>query len=287
VRRLVDDNLSPHVMVHKKELPGDLKEKLSVIQGSIETFDWSRLEEGRYGMILHLARIPGRWKAGRLLASGTGRSANERLVRRLENMSRPPSLLYVAGTLAYGSCGERAVTEDEPLKPVSYAREYCRAEEPVVEAVMGGSIPGMILRAPWVLGPGSWMKRFYMEPLREEGVVPLYGDGLNWMSVIHVSDCAGMILHLARSGAPGRTYNLAPCACIRQRDFAAAIGRIAGAPVRKKSRLMMKLRHGSAAMEAFGFSFIASTSHADALRGYSFRYADLEPALKNILSEST
>jgi hypothetical protein len=50
---------------------------------------------------------------------------------------------------------------------------------------------------------------------------------------------------------------------------------------------MMKLRYGSAAMEALEFSLVASTSRADALKGFSFRHAGLEPALENILADYT
>jgi len=81
-------------------------------------------------VIFHLARIAGRGGIRGAVTRVRNRVANERLLLALASWARPPLLVYVGGTLAYGSHAEEPVTEGTPLAPTSFSRDYHTAEVP-------------------------------------------------------------------------------------------------------------------------------------------------------------
>src|ERR1051325_9587577 len=77
-----------------------------------------------------------------------------------------------------------------PLAPTSFSRDYHRAEVPWLRALRENDAPVIVARPGWVLGSGSWFEAYCRRFLRAERAVPLYGPGDNWMSLVHVEDCA-------------------------------------------------------------------------------------------------
>src|SRR5262249_36837300 len=149
--------------------------EVRTVHGSIERFSWRTLEADPPDVIFHLARIPRSGGVRAHLTRLRNRIANERLLLWLMSTPRPPLLVYVGGTLAYGSHGDTLVTEETPLSPTSFARHYHVGEKPWLRAQRGGDAPVMIARPAWVLGAGSWFEAYLRSTIREEGFVPLYG----------------------------------------------------------------------------------------------------------------
>lgn len=258
-------------------------ESTNLVVGSLETFDPDWLDSFRPDVVLHMARLPGRGRIGRSLAARRGRRANVRLLAHLVQRLPNVHLVYVSGTLMYGDRGEDDCDESTPLRPGSFAREYARAEEPWVRGQNSADLGITIVRPPWVIGPGSWFRNFYLRPAALRGAVPVYGPGSNWMSLLDVEDCAGAILHLAE-GAPGRVFNLfAPGQHVRQRDFSDEVARVLGCPVDPDQRA-----GGDAAVQAaLTGSFRAQTGHGQIADGYRFAHTDWrEMVRRNIELES-
>src|SRR3989454_2081647 len=205
VRRLCAAGVRTTCLLHHSPLPVPTA---GVLRGSVDRFPWRTLEEDPPDVIFHLARIAGRGGIRGALTRLRNRVANERLVLGLTAWARPPLVVYVGGTLAYGSRGEALVTEQTPLAPTSFSRDYHHAELPWLRAIRGNDAPVIVARPAWVLGPGSWFEVYYRRFLRAERAVPLYGTGDNWMSPVHVEDCARPLQHPAPPPAPASVVNL-------------------------------------------------------------------------------
>ncbi len=169
------------------------------IKGDLRTFDWSRLEDDLPDVIIHSGRIPGRTWPGRILAGMQGRRANARLMKWLNGIPVPPALVYVSGTLVYGSRGELETDESAPLNPVGFQKYYVQAEYPFLSAAKNGNVPVYITRVPWVLGPDSWFRQFYWRAMQNQHEIPCFGDGENLMSVVHLRDCADLIVRISEA----------------------------------------------------------------------------------------
>jgi nucleoside-diphosphate-sugar epimerase len=190
----------------------------------------------------------------------------------------------VSGTLVYGDCGDRPVDEESPIRPIAYAREYIKAEEPWTAALRKGELPVTIVRPSWIIGKSSWFADFYLNSIKHHRAVPLFGDGQNLMSLIDVEDCAGLIAHAVRNSVPGSCYNLfVPGACITQLEFAERLAAYTQTSVRRFSLPEIKSRFGPAVVEAFTFSMISSTKHPEFLSGYNFKYPSIDAMIRNNL----
>ncbi|MBN2354547.1 NAD(P)-dependent oxidoreductase [candidate division KSB1 bacterium] len=267
------------VLLHRRAMPADLQPS-QVFYGSLQSFNWNMLKEHPPQVIYHFARIPGRGSLGRKVAAYLSAFANRRLLRWLARQPQPPLLVLVAGTLAYGSIPDREITEDEPLHPVSFARPYHIGEKPIVEAQ---HVPRQIMRISWAYGDGSWFRSFYLRPMREQGHIPLYGGGENWMSLIHTADAAGMIDFLSTHGPAGQTFNLFCGPAIQQKQLVKILQQLTGYPVQKVS--LEKLRGlDKAVAEAFAFSLRVGTKHRALYKGYRYLYSDIAAGLKSVMN---
>lgn len=267
-------------LVHRQPAPPEASRTL---RGSVETFPLRKLEGDPPDVIFHLARIAGRggWRGP--LTRARNRLANERIVLWLTACPRPPLLIYVGGSLAYGSHGDAAVREDTALSPVSFSRDYHAAEVPWLRALRHGDVPVVVARPAWVLGPGSWFEAYFRSRMRGEGKVPLYGDGQNWMSLVYVDDCAGLLVHAARRAVVGSTLNVFTGTPLTQREFVERVARLARLPIRPVSLDEVEARHGRPAREAFAFSARIASVHESLLASYQPCQPDLDRALLSLL----
>jgi uncharacterized protein len=241
------------------------------------------LEADPPDVIFHLARIPGRGGIRGALTRIRNRLANERLLLWAAGCARPPLVVYVGGTLAYGSHGEELVTEQTPIDPISFSRDYHRAEVPWLRAMRGNDAPVIIARPAWVLGPGSWFEAYYRRFMREERAVPLYGDGDNWMSLVHIEDCAGLLAHIARCALPMSVVNVFAGPPLRQAELAERLARITTLPIRRIPLDDLERQFGRAVREAFTFSARIGTVHDALHASYQLEHQNLDDDLSELL----
>jgi nucleoside-diphosphate-sugar epimerase len=267
-------------LLHRSPLP---VAEAGVLRGSVDRFPWRTLEQDPPDVIFHLARIAGRGGIRGALTRVRNRVANERLLLALASWARPPLVVYVGGTLAYGSRGEEPVTEQTPLAPTSFSRDYHKAELPWLRALRGNDAPVIVARPAWVLGPGSWFEAYYRRFRREERAVPIYGAGENWMSLVHVEDCAGLLEHTARRALPMSVVNVFAAPPLRQAELAERLARITALPIRRVSLDDLERRFGRAVREAFTFSARVGTVHQALHAEYQLEHQDLDADLAALL----
>jgi len=280
VRRLCAAGVRTTCLQHRSPLP---ERAVGVVRGSLDRFSWRTLEQDPPDVIFHLARIPGRGGIRGALTRIRNRLANERLLLWVAGCPRPPLVIYAGGTLAYGSRGDESVTEWTPLSPISFSRDYHKAELPWLRAQRGSDLPVIVARPAWVLGPGSWFEAYYRRFIREQRAVPLYGPGENWMSLVHVEDCAGLLAHTARCALPTSVVNLFAGPPLRQAELAERLARVTALPIRRVSLDDLERQFGRAVREAFTFSARIGTVHQALHAEYRFEHQDLDDDLAALL----
>jgi len=259
-------------------------EQVNTQTGNLVGLDLALLDRFKPDSIVHLARISGRGRIGRWISAWRGARANRRLLEHLQTMPQRSHVIYVSGTLVYGDCGDAPVDESSPVRPVAFAREYVRAEQPWMDALRANALPVTLLRPPWIIGPRSWFGTFYLAHLRRHGTVPLFGDGKNVMSLLDVEDCAGLIAHAVRHAQPGNIHNLfVPGTCLTQLEFAEQLATAAGASIQRLEADVIRRRHGQAVLEAFTFSNRSATRHPEFLAGYTFRHPTVAEMIRHNL----
>ena len=281
VRALVGSGVRTTCLTHRR--PPPVAEAASLV-GSVDRFRWRSLEADLPDVIFHLARISRRSRFDGGLVRARNHLASERLSLWLMSCPRPPVLVFVGGTLAYGSHGEASVTEETALSPISFSRDYHAAEGPWLRAARAGDAPVIIARPAWVLGPGSWLDAYFLRPMRESGAVPLYGEGANWMSLLHVDDCARLLIHVARRASLMAVVNLFSGPPLRQADFVERLSRASGLPIRRVSLDDVEAKYGRAVREAFDFSARVGTVHEALHATYTPVHRDLDGALGALLA---
>ena len=246
-------------------------EDVNLVVDSLPRFDPSWIETFRPDTIIHLARLRGSGPVRRSLAARKGCRANRRLITWLRKLTPDVHVVYVSGTLVYGDHGEHEVDERTALNPVSFAREYVRAETPWMEAQQEEQLPVTIVRPPWVVGPGSWFHHHYVFPALKQGAVPLYGSGGNWMTFLDIRDCAGAIVHLAERSEPGKVFNLfTPGQVALQSEFAQVLSDVLGVGIRQVDSDGLRRYRDPAVWEALTFSLRGSTINGEVRSGYQF-----------------
>ena len=191
--------------------------------------------------IIHTARPSSGKTAGRYRIARRTRQANISMVSAVKK-AKIPSTILMHGSLSYGHRGEELVQTDSILNPVGYAEAYSIGERPWVDYLYsGGGVK--VVRAPWVLGPGSWFEMLYCEEK-----IPVFGDGSQWMSLVSVESLADFTWSVL-SDEPGVYHPPLLYRC-RQSDFAKVVSEIRGVGTSVVSRSRLTRKYGKMATDS-------------------------------------
>ena len=191
--------------------------------------------------IIHTARPSSGKTAGRYRIARRTRKANISMVSAVKE-AKIPSTILMHGSLSYGHRGEELVQTDSILNPVGYAEAYSIGERPWVDYLYsGGGVK--VVRAPWVLGPGSWFEMLYCDEK-----IPVFGDGSQWMSLVSVESLADFTWSVL-SDEPGVYHPPLLYRC-RQSDFAKIVSEIRGVGISVVSRSGLTRKYGKMATDS-------------------------------------
>jgi nucleoside-diphosphate-sugar epimerase len=177
------------------------------------------------------------------------RDGTRNLLAAAELRGRPR--LVLVSSLAAGGPAVRGapLKGNEPPRPVTaYGRSKLAAEQAVRES----SLPWSIVRPPIVYGPRDRevLKVFRIARL---GVAPVFGDGTQELSAVHVTDLADALIAAGdRSATVGRTYNACHPEVFTSAELGRAIGAVMGRQVSTLripsvvGRALLTLTEGSA-----------------------------------------
>ena len=226
-------------LVHKEAVEGNKIDRVygDFLSGKNQFEKWI---DG-INSIIHTARPSSGNTAGRYRIARRTRKANASMVSVVKE-STITSTLLMHGSLSYGHRGEDLVQTDSILNPVGYAKAYSIGERPWLDYLhSGGGVK--IVRAPWVLGPGSWFEMLYCEEK-----IPVFGDGSQWMSLVSVETLADFTWSVL-SDEPGVYHPPLLYRC-RQSDFAKIVSEIRGVGISVVSRSGLTRKYGKMATDS-------------------------------------
>ena len=173
---------------------------------------WDRIIEG-FDAIMISARPNGDTKSKRdIVASKTAESL-QMLVDTIRNSKKKPFLVAIHGSLSYGDRGDDLVQVSPDINPIGFAESYAIGEKPIRDYYdkMGMAA---IIRAPWVLGKGSWYQGMYGSPDK----IPYFAKN-PWMSIVDSVALAKSAWDCLLKSEPGIFHPILTYRC-RQNDFA-------------------------------------------------------------------
>lgn len=202
----------------------------TVLVGSLD--DRGMLDEGvaEATRIFHLAggiRREGALDADRINHLGTNTLCEAARARK----GKLASVVYASTAAVYGDRQGLWVAEDYAPSPNSdYGRAKVAAEAVLLRACREEKLPVRVARIGPVYGHGF---RFLMDGPIKAGRAWLPGEGLNYVSVIHVDDCVRALLAVDERGQNGELYHVAAPNPPLMKDFYAEVHkRVGGKPVR-------------------------------------------------------
>jgi nucleoside-diphosphate-sugar epimerase len=272
------------LLLHHK-LNFEKYEGLNTFVGSLSGLDFCLLKRYPPDIVFHLARLPGGNVFTRSFASETAFRANRRLAGFLGNLKNPPVVVYVSGSLMYGhrvNGGQAA--ENDPLKPIAFARYYIRGEQPWIEAQQSGNLDVRFARPGWIIGPSSWFKVFFWNFYLKTGKIPFYGDGNQLMSVVGLEDCVRLIDRLGRGEEKRQNLNVFTIPPITQIEFSNCLAgklnaTVTGIPISGLTR-----KFGKTVASALTLSIPLSTEYPELYRNFQPVSPDLETMLDATLT---
>lgn len=190
---------------------------------------------------------------------------------------------------AVGYYGSRAsesgtVLHEGAPRGGGFLAEVCEkweaAAAPVAEA--GGRL--VVVRTGLVMGPGGGLLSKFIGPFKAF-VGGTLGSGGQWLPWVHLADETGALAWLVENASASGVYNLCAPKAATMKEFCSAVGRA----MRRPSWLPVPEAALRIAMgaEMAQETVLASQRVAPgrlSREGYSFRWPDLDEALKNILS---
>jgi nucleoside-diphosphate-sugar epimerase len=273
-----------HLLIHR-QMPFRYLENYHTFTGSLSAFDPYWFDRFPPDVVFHLARPAGSSLMIRHLSSWLGEKANNRLVRLLSDLKKPPVVVYVSGSLVYGEQSPNTHADEKTtLRPTAFARFYFRNERPWMKARDAGLLDVRFARPGWILGPASWFKVFFWDHYLNTGKVPCYGNGEQLMSLVHIDDCVAMINNLSLEGKKNQTLNIYSGSATTQIEFAEQLATILNAKVAMISLNKAKRRYGKTTAQALTSSIPMQTLYKNLHQHQQILFPDIKNMLVGIVS---
>jgi hypothetical protein len=203
-------------------------------------------------------------------------------LRTLPDAERPPTLVSQSASGYYGARGDAALDENASAGDDFLATVVVAWEQTATEA--SASMRVACTRTGVVLSPGGGALA-KMLPFFRLGIGGPVAGGRQYVPWIHLDDVVGAILFCLDSDGASGPINLAAPNPATNTELSHALGHALGRPaVLPVPAMAIKLLYGEMAeMVTTGQREIPARLLE---LGYEFRHPDLEPALRDVLSNS-
>ena len=221
-----------------------------------------------------------RWTSARKAALRSSRLLSTRsLVTAIRGLSTPPALLNASGVGYYGDRGAELVTEEAPAGH-DFLAELCVEWEAEAECAAAHTRVA-VLRNGVVLHPADGALKKMLLPFRLGAGGPL-GSGAQYLPWIHLADWVELITWLLQQPGARGAFNVTAPSPATNADFTRALGRAVNRPAFiPVPAFALRLALGELA-DTLLTGQKAVPARAIAM-GFSFRFAEIEPALRDLL----
>jgi len=251
------------------------------------TIDRAALEG--FDAVIHLAGesvAGGRWTAEKKARIRSSRREDTRaLVTALTNLAAPPKVLVVASAIGfYGDRGAELLREDR-APGTGFLAEVCQEWEAATAPAAAHGMRVVNLRLGVVLSAAGGALATMLTPF-SLGLGGAVGDGSQYLSWIALDDVLDAALYACTTPTVAGPVNVVAPNPVPNREFTATLGRVLARPaVVSVPALAVRLLFGE-----MGDELLLASTRVEPARltaaGFSFRYADLEPALRHLLGRS-
>lgn len=227
----------------------------------------------------------GRWTEAKKARIRDSRVDSTRLLAgALAKLKRKPRVLVCASAIGfYGDRGERAL--DESATPgEGFLCDVCRDWEAAAEPARKAGIRVVHLRFGVVLAANGGALAKMLLPFKL-GLGGVLGSGDQYMSWVTVDDAVGMVAFAIDNDSLEGPVNAVAPNPVTNREYTKTLGKVLSRPTLiPVPAFGARIALGEMADELL----LASTRVVPAKlqkAGYSFRFSDLEPALRHLLGE--
>ncbi len=254
-----------------------------------EIFKWTphmeiapeRAFDGVWGIINLVGEtIVGRWTHHKKQEMRNSRIvATKHLVQILNRLHVQPSVIISAS--AVGIYGHRKDTllYENSTTGLGFLSNLCRDWESEANEAKDLSIRTIILRIGIVLGHGGFLNK--MLPAYRFGLGGKLGAGDHWMSWIHMQDLVSIFLYALEHEEIKGVYNAVSPSPVKQVEFSKTLAKVIHRPAFLRIPALF-LKKGLGEFGRFMLMSQRVSSQKLEKSGFSFRYADLKTALKDI-----
>lgn len=236
--------------------------------------------------VFHLAGesvAGGRWTSARKERIRQSRILGTRnLIAGLAQLTeRPPALISGSAVGYYGPRGDETLIESSPPGH-DFLAEVCVAWEAAAREAKKLGVRVAMCRTGVALGNGGALAKMSL-PFKLGLGGPLAG-GRQWMPWIHVDDVAGLLIFAARTASLAGPFNAVSPRPVTNREFTRALARVLHRPaILPAPYFALRLALGE--MATMLVASQRAIPQAAESAGYRFRFAELDPALADILAK--
>jgi len=281
IGRALCNILTEHQLTVLSRHPETVTKKCGVRVAAMASLDeW--LPEMNFEVVINLAGEPiadKAWSAERRQALLDSRVAlTQKLVAKINAASVKPAVFLSGSAIGYyGNCNDEKLDESCSAGH-DFAADLCSAWERA--ALQAEGVRVCLLRTGLVLsGKGGILAKMLL-PL---GMGVRFGNGMQWMSWIHIEDYTQIILRLIADEKISGAVNMTAPNPVTNEDF---------------TRTLVEVRHGLLSFSSPAFMLKLMLGERAALvlegqrvlpvkvlaSGYTFRYPQLSSALGNLLN---
>lgn len=235
--------------------------------------------------VVHLAgeSIVGRWTADKKRRIYDSRvRGTQVLCEALRQVVKAPKVFVCASAIGYyGNCGERLLLEESRAGRDFLAR-VCTDWEAAAGRAADRGIRVVSARLGMVLSSTGGALGQMLPPFRL-GVGGVLGSGSQYMSWISLDDVVGAVSHVLATESLCGPVNFVAPGTVRNREFTKTLGRV----LRRPTRLAVPAFAARLLFGEMAEALLLASTRVDPAKlqasGYSFRYPELEGALRHQL----
>lgn len=227
--------------------------------------------------------FPSRWTSERRRMIRESRvNAGRAIVSAVENASALPHVLIQQSAVGYYGYDREATFNEEAPPADDFASQVLVEWEATTAPLEAMGVRRPITRTGLLMHPTSGVMPRLLLPFRLFAGGPM-GSGRQWYSWIHIADEVGAIRFLMDTEGLTGPFNLTAPHPVRNKEFAKTIGKV----MKRPSLIPVP---GPALRLAFGKVADLALEGQRAIperlmqSGYNFRFAHLEPALRDLLA---